>query len=265
MRKRYAFTMIEILMIALVMGTALLWVLAVMKKMEQSNTKIAENVIATNLAVQWYELLRAQENDIRYDSLLSLSESESDANNLLNITSRWHWIEEGIYYVVYTEAKSWLNYNTGGELVGWFSETWDEIWDWHKQLRVILWAVCSGEKTKLDYNWKCRLGENSWELRIYTGISQWSWVCLQGNWRLPCTWWGQFFREIVVTQDVSWCWFGTWTFWESGEHIACEGTGENTIYRYRYGYNVCSRVFYNWQAWWQARKKQVAEICAKIN
>ena len=51
MRKRYAFTMIEILMIALVMGTALLWVLAVMKKMEQSNTKIAENVIATNLPV----------------------------------------------------------------------------------------------------------------------------------------------------------------------------------------------------------------------
>lgn len=261
MKKKFAFTMIEILMIALVMGTALLWVLAVMKKMEQSNTKIAENVIATNLAVQWYELLHAQENDIRYDSLLSLFGSESDANALLNTTSRVHWIEEGIYYVVYTEGKSWLNYS-GGELVDWLSS---DTWDWYKQLRVILWAVCSGQNSKIDYDWKCRSGGNEWELTIYTGISEWSWVCLQDNGRLPCTWGWQFFREIIVSQDVNWCWFGTWTFWESGQSIACEGTGENTIYRYRYGYNVCSRVFYNWQAWWQSRKRQVAEICAKIN
>jgi hypothetical protein len=261
MKKKYAFTMIEILMIALVMGTALLWVLAVMKKMEQSNTKIAENVIATNLAVQWYELLHAQENDVRYDSLLSIY--WSDASNLLWLMSRVHWLEDWIYYVVYAEQKSWLVYSWD-ELLTWLDEE-NVGWDSYKQLRVILWAVCSGENTKLDSNGKCRSGSEEAEFIVYTGIAQWSWICLQDTWWLPCTWWWKFFREIIVTQDVNRCWFGTWTIWDTGQNIACEWTWENTIYRYRYGYNVCSRVFYNRQAWWQARKKQVAEICAKIN
>ena len=261
MKKRYGFTMIEILMIALVMWTALLWILAVMKKMEQSNTKIADNIIATNLAVQWYELLRAQADDIRYDSLLSLFGNTNDANALLRTTSRVHRIEEGKYYIVYAEQKSWLQYS-GDEVVEWLNS---DTWDWYKQLRVILWAVCSGENFKIDTNWVCRSWEDIWEFREYTWISLWSGVCLQNNWWVPCTGDARFHREIVVSQDVSRCGFGTGAFGESGQSIACEWTGENTIYRYRYGYNVCSRVFYNWQAWWQTRKKQVAEICAKIN
>lgn len=258
MKKRYAFTMIEILMIALVMGTALMWVLAVMKKMEQSNTKIAENVIATNLAVQWYELFRAQENDIRYDSLMSIEWLES-ANAVLDLYSRYHALLEGVYYVAYAGEKSGLLYDDAWyEIVGWLD--WEEYDTNAKQLRVILWAVCSGKDTKLDYNWKCRSWDTPWDFIVYTGISQWSWICLQDNWWVPCTWGWQFFREIIVTKDVNRC-----SFWETGENLACEGTGENTIYRYRNGYNVCSRVFYNWQAWWQARKRQVAEICAKLN
>lgn len=261
MKKKCAFTMIEILMIAIVMGTALLWILAVMKKMEQSNTKIAENVIATNLAAQWYELFRAQENDIRYDNLLSLFWSESDANSLIRTTSRVHWLQEWVYYVVYAAQKTGLTYS-GDDLVAWLgSEDWDAVWDGYKQLRVLLWATCS--TGILSYTWKCLSGDQYFN--TYPGITQWSWICLQWDSWIPCTWGGQFFREIVVTKDVNRCWFGTWAFGESGQSIACEGTGADTIYRYRYWYNVCSRVFYYWQAWWQSRKKQVAEICAKLN
>lgn len=262
MKRKYGFTMIEILMIALVMWTALIWVLAVMKKMEQSNTKITDNVIATNLAVQGYELVRAQANDMRYDSLLSLFWNEDDANALLRTTSRVHWLEEGKYYIVYAEQKSWLQYS-GDEIIWWLSG--NTAWDWYKQLRVILWAVCSGEDFKLWADWECRSWEARWGFKEYTGITLWSWVCLDNNKWVPCTWDARFHREIIVSQDVNRCGFGTWAFGESWQSIACEWTGENTVYRYRYGYNVCSRVFYNWQAWWQSRKKQVAEICAKIN
>lgn len=262
MKRKYGFTMIEILMIALVMWTALIWVLAVMKKMEQSNTKITDNVIATNLAVQGYELLRAQENDVRYDSLISVRWLDY-ANATISTTNRLHRLKEWIYYVVYAEAKSELEYTGDNNILvdGLDSETWDT----HKQLRVILWAICSGDNTKLDYDGKCKSGADEATFKIYTGISQWSWVCLENNWWIPCTWDARFYREIIVSQDVNRCWFGTWAFGESWQSIACEWTGENTIYRYRYGYNVCSRVFYNWQAWWQSRKKQVAEICAKLN
>jgi hypothetical protein len=268
MKKKYGFTMIEILMIALVMWTALIWVLAVMKKMEQSNTKITDNVIATNLAVQWYELVRAQSNDMRYDSLLSLFWNTDDANALLRTTSRVHRLEEGKYYIVLANEKicpnSEINENWVVILASWTNL--EDCIAWNTgQLRVILWAVCSGEDFKLWADWECRSWEARWEFKEYTGITLWSWVCLKDNWWIPCTWDARFHREIIVSQDVNRCGFGTWAFGESWQSIACEWTGENTIYRYRYGYNVCSRVFYNWQAWWQSRKRQVAEICAKIN
>lgn len=230
MKKKHAFTMIEILMIAIVMWTALLGVLAIMKKMEQANIKIARNVIATNLAVQGYELTRAQADDIRYDYLLSKL-WVTGANNRIESGNEVQRLQEWIYYIVYTEQKTWLTYSWD-IITGWLSNT---DWDKYKQLRVILWAVCSG--TKLSQTWICLNENNTWEL-VYNSWSLWSWICLQDNWWLPCTWWWQFFREVVISEDIK---------------------------NKRYWYNVCSKVIYNWQAWWQAKKEQIAEICAKIN
>lgn len=218
MKKKNAFTMIEILMIAIVMWTALLWVLSIMKKMEQSNIKIAENVIATNLAIQWYELLRAQADDIRYDNILPWNTNDESFVSANNTHRLWEWV----YYVVYAGPKDNTN------------------WSGDKQLRVILWAVCTGELTP---TWECMFWSTTWELQVYPEVTQWSGICLYGSGRLPCTWWWQFFREIVVSEDIV-------PDWDSN---------------YRYWYNVCSKVTYNWQAGWQARKEQVAEICAKIN
>lgn len=235
MKKKNAFTMIEILMIAIVMWTALLWVLSIMKKMEQSNIKIAENVIATNLAIQWYELLRAQVDDVRYDNLLS----GDNANDEVLSGKEVQWLWEWIYYVVYAEQKTWLTYSWD-IITGWLNNT---SWDGYKQLRVILWAVCTGNGMKLSNTWLCYTWSTTWELQVYPEVTQWSGICLYGSGRLPCTWWWQFFREIVVSEDIV-------PDWDSN---------------YRYWYNVCSKVTYNWQAGWQARKEQVAEICAKIN
>lgn len=259
--------MMEILLIAIVMWTALLSILAVIKKMEQSNVKVSQKVVATNLAVQWYELFRAQIDDIRYDDLLSLYNT-NDANILINTTRRVHWVEEWIYYTVMAEQKSWLSFSwwlleSGTDL------SWSNInGDWYKQLRIILWSVCSGEGSKLSSDWKCYIDDGEVKENPYiqnTWIIAWSWICLTSSGWLPCTWKdAKFYREIVVTQDVNRCGFGTGTFGESGANIACEWTWDDTIYRYRYGYNVCSRVYYTWQ-WWNSKKKQVAEICAKIN
>lgn len=261
MKKLKAFTMMEILLIAVVMWTALLSILAVIKRMEQSNLKVTQNVIATNLAVQWYELFRAQIDDIRYDDLLSIF-NVNDANILINTTRRVHWVEEWIYYTVMAEQKSGLNYS-------WWLLTWtlseNSWWDWDSipQLRILLWAVCSGNNSKLLSDWTC-----SWldQKIVNTWITARSGICLTASWWLPCgEWsWAKFYREIVVTQDVNRCWFGTWTFGESGANIACEWTWDDTIYRYRYWYNVCSRVYYT-LLWWNWKRRQAAEICAKIN
>ena len=263
MKRKYGFTMIEILMIALVMWTALIWVLAVMKKMEQSNTKITDNVIATNLAVQGYELFRAQENDIRYDSLLSIY-TVSEANAALPFFSRAHWLIEWKYYVAFVKEKIYQNADHG---INWETilDPWTDLelennyisWE-TGQLRILLWAVCSGENFKIDEHGICWSWNITWDFKVSSGVTLWSGVCLENTGWVPCTWDTRFHREIIVSQDVARCGLGT----GSSE---CEWTGENTIYRYRNGYNICSRVFYNWQAWWQSRKKQVAEICAKIN
>ncbi len=266
MKKLKAFTMMEILLIAIVMWTALLSILAVIKKMEQSNIKVSQNVVATNLAVQWYELFRAQIDDIRYDDLLSIY-GTNDANILINTTRRVHWVEEWIYYTVMAEQISWLNYTWDWTLDSGQTLSGNE-WDWIRQMRILLWAVCSWENSKLSSNGKCFDGDSEVEGDTYiqnTWIIARSWICLTSSWWIPCT--GKdakFHREIVVTQDVNRCGFGTWTFGETWANIACEWTWDDTIYRYRYGYNVCSRVYYTWQ-WWTSKKEQMAEICAKIN
>lgn len=174
MKKTKSFTMIEVLMTALLISIWLLTVFEVMNYAKKVNQRVSETLIANQLATEWTEILYQIRNTnfIKY---------ENEKQKYIANCNSWYENYNSWYEICITEYKNTHNINRC-----WLALDYDACIS-DTTYNNNLWTWCY---YIINTGWKNILNEYTTgsDCEADGFINEFA-ICLNSWTRIPCTWW----------------------------------------------------------------------------
>jgi Tfp pilus assembly protein PilV len=218
MKKTKSFTMIEVLITALLISIWLLTVFEVMNYAKKINQRVAETTIANQIATEWTEIIYQIRNTnfIKY---------ENDKQKYLETCNTWYDECIAEFKSNYDLSKCRLALDYEG-CMSWES-TYTSLWTWCYYITNVEWQNYLNEYFTGS---ECEINEPINEFAIC--LISWTWI--------PCTWWHEdwndeskywkYFRSIVwqgifdMSSDTTWwsmLWAGELKWRQAQEYRFC--------------------------------------------